>query len=139
MLFIEQSVLHEMINWAESRQEECCGFFFGHELIENKVITKSIFVNNAEQGDKSTNFEITPKDYILAEDIATQENLSLLGIYHSHPNFPAIPSEYDLEAAQPNFSYIILSVIDKKFAAIRSWQLDPYSEFKEEKIEVIPV
>ena len=137
MLFIEQPVLREMIADVEPCEDECCGFFFGHDEAKHRTITKSMAVNNSKEGDKQVNFEITLRDYLEAERIAEQENLSLLGVYHSHPNHSAIPSEYDRAAAQPYFSYVIISVSNKKFAGIRSWQLDNHSQFKEEKIGYI--
>jgi proteasome lid subunit RPN8/RPN11 len=137
MLFIERLVLRGMIAEVEPSVEECCGFFFGHVESKSRTITKSMVVNNSKEGDKRTNFEITSKDYLHAERFAEQENLALLGVYHSHPNHPAVPSEYDRAAAQPYFSYIIISVMNKKFAGIRSWQLDNNFQFIEEKIGFI--
>jgi proteasome lid subunit RPN8/RPN11 len=57
-----------------------------------------------------------------------------LGIYHSHPKHPAIPSETDRLAAQPFFSYVIISVIDKDTIDLRSWLLNDERQFEEEKI-----
>jgi proteasome lid subunit RPN8/RPN11 len=113
--------------------EECCGFLFGHELVDGtRRISKIKEVNNARDGDKKRRFEITPKDYMLAEQSALENNLSLLGIYHSHPNHPAIPSEHDRVAAQPYFSYIIIPVLQGHMDPIRSWRLNDASQFEEE-------
>jgi proteasome lid subunit RPN8/RPN11 len=70
-----------------------------------------------------------------AEKFADGSGLQLLGVYHSHPNHPAVPSEHDRIAAQPFFSYIIISVKENKIADLRSWQLDDHFQFKEETIE----
>jgi proteasome lid subunit RPN8/RPN11 len=72
-----------------------------------------------------------------AERLAAETDLALLGIYHSHPSHPAIPSETDREAAQPYFSYVILSVMLGKTEGIRSWRLNESSEFDEEKFSII--
>jgi proteasome lid subunit RPN8/RPN11 len=61
----------------------------------------------------------------------------MLGIYHSHPNHPAIPSERDRLAAQPYFSYVIISVMKGKTDQIRSWRLNETSHFEEENISTI--
>ena len=137
MLFIELSVANKMIADVESDNQERCGFFFGHENKINRTITKSLVVENTASRNRQTNFEISTEDYLKAERIAEEESLTFLGVYHSHPNHPAIPSDYDLEMALPCFSYIIISVIDKKFTKIRSWQLNKHLEFKEEEIEFI--
>ena len=70
-----------------------------------------------------------------AENFAEENGLTLLGVYHSHPNSPAIPSEHDRISAQPYFSYIILSVFDGKYSHARSWQLNDDYQFEEEKIK----
>ena len=137
MLLIELSVAKRMIADVEPDQKECCGFFFGHANTINRTVTKSLMATNSTPKDKCTNFAISSQDYLQAECIAQKENLSFLGIYHSHPNRPAVPSEYDQEMAFPWFSYIIISVINKKFKKIRSWQLNGHLYFQEEEIAFI--
>ena len=136
MLIIEKKPLDEMYEDAlQSFPNECCGFVFGKEIGEERIITELLTVNNSKEGDKRRRFEIAPKDYINAERFAVQKELQLLGVYHSHPNHPAIPSEHDRIAAQPFFSYIIISVKHEEIAAIRSWQLNDNLQFEEERIE----
>lgn len=135
MLMIEQTPLNEMLQDAlQTFPDECCGFFFGRGRAEGRIITKSIVVRNSKDGDKRRRFEISPKDYLKAERFADENELQLLGIYHSHPNHPAIPSEHDRVAAQPYFSYIIISVKENDIADVRSWQLNEAFQFEEEKI-----
>ena len=136
MVRIKQSVLDEMIMAAEAQAEECCGFFLGHDEAENRLITKSIKVQNSEPTNRSFNFKITSWEYLQAESCAEENKLSLLGIYHSHPNYPAIPSEFDRLAAQPYFSYIIISTLNGKFDAVRCWQLDTQFQFSEEQFDI---
>lgn len=133
VLYIKEPVLKEMIGNVEPFSEECCGFLFGYESTEDRTLTDVITARNVAKGDRHRNFEISPKDYLNAEDYAVRNNILLLGIYHSHPNHPAVPSASDREAAQPYFSYVIISVISKKISAIRSWKLDDNLQFVEEK------
>ena len=136
MLIIEQKPLDEMYYDAlQSFSDECCGFFFGKETGDERIITNILVVNNSKAGDKRRRFEIAPKDYLDAERFADENELRLLGVYHSHPNHPAFPSEHDRVAAQPYFSYIIISVKENQIADIRSWQLNDKFQFEEEKIE----
>jgi proteasome lid subunit RPN8/RPN11 len=136
MLIIEPKALEQMFADAlQTFPDECCGFFFGKEQGEERRVTEILVVNNSKEGDKRRRFVIAPKDYMNAERHAEDNVLQLLGIYHSHPNQPAIPSEHDRVAAQPYFSYIIISVMDREIAAIRSWQLNEESQFEEETIE----
>ncbi|MGC4039188.1 MAG: M67 family metallopeptidase [Chitinophagaceae bacterium] len=135
MVSIEQAAFDEMIVDAVGTfPDECCGFIFGYENNEGRTISRILVVDNSKEGDKRRRFVISPKDYLKAERFADENNLQLLGVYHSHPNHPAIPSEHDRVAAQPWFSYIILSIIDGEFNHIRSWQLNNEQQFEEEKI-----
>lgn len=137
MLLIEKKVLTGMIEHAEANDDECCGFFFGHEREGNRTLTKFLVVNNASLANQHTNFEIASNDYLRAESLAEREHLTLLGVYHSHPNGSSFPSEYDRLAAQPYFSYVILAISHKRFSGMRSWQLTTHSQFKEEDIVFI--
>ena len=120
--------------------DECCGFLYGQEQEDGtRIISVIRQVNNAKPGDKRRRFEITPKDYMQAEEFALENNLYLLGIYHSHPGHPAIPSEHDRVAAQPYFSYVIISVVQGHIDHIRSWRLNDDSRFEEEVFSSISV
>ena len=135
MLSIEQTPLDEMIKDAvRTFPDECCGFLFGKEENNSRTVIKIKVVDNAKEGDKRRQFLISAKDYLKAEQFADENNLQLIGVYHSHPNHPAIPSEHDRVAAQPYFSYIILSVMNNEFDHIRSWRLNEQQQFEEEKI-----
>ncbi len=115
--------------------DECCGFLFGFEQTDGTRKVEIICpVKNSKPGDKKRRFEISARDYIQAEKFAMENNFLLLGIYHSHPNHPAIPSEHDRLAAQPWFSYLIISVMHRQFDHIRSWRLSEDLEFEEEDI-----
>ncbi|MBC7830385.1 MAG: M67 family metallopeptidase [Chitinophagaceae bacterium] len=115
--------------------DECCGFFYGEEdSVGNRIVKEILVVNNTKEGDRRRRFEISPKDYLRGEQFASQRNLQLLGVYHSHPNHPAIPSEQDRIAAQPYFSYIIISVLDNNTTHMRSWRLNDSFQFEEEEI-----
>src|SRR5690348_16260328 len=109
MIALEPNTKKLMIGDAvQAFPDECCGFLFGTEDQNgNRTITEILVVDNAKEGDKKRRFEIAPRDYMDAEQFAEENNLLLLGVYHSHPNHPAIPSEHDRVAAQPYFSYVI--------------------------------
>src|SRR5450432_342957 len=115
--------------------DECCGFLYGREEVDgNRTVIIAKEVMNAKEGDKRRRFQISPKDYMEAEQFALKNNITLLGVYHSHPNHPAIPSEHDRKAAQPFFSYVIVSVLNNEIITLRSWLLNEEQQFEEEKI-----
>ena len=118
----------------QSFPNECCGFLLGLDKDGNRTITNIIEVTNISSEDLRRRFLISPSDYLQAEKHAEENYLSLLGIYHSHPDHPAIPSETDRLSAQPYFSYLILSVVQGQVSHVRSWQLNENDQFEEEQI-----
>ncbi len=135
MLAISSSIKKLLVEDAlRTFPDECCGFLLGIENDEQRTIKEIIVVNNAKDGDKRRRFEITPKDYLKAERYAEENNLALLGVYHSHPNHPSIPSEHDRVVAQLFFSYIIIAVRENEFVSLQSWRLNDDFQFEEEKV-----
>lgn len=138
ILNIKASVAETISQHLESTwPDEGCGFFFGKEG-KPREVTEVYPVSNVKAGDKRRRFEISGLDYIKAERYALEHDLELLGIFHSHPNHPAVPSEHDLRQAVPFFSYIIVSVYDRTTTAFTSWRLDEAAGvFEEEEVRKI--
>jgi proteasome lid subunit RPN8/RPN11 len=121
---IDNSVLKDIQFRLESDYpNEGCGFLFGKDDQRIRHITQMIAADNQSTGDQRRQFVIHPHDYLKAERYAQKNDLQLLGIFHSHPDHPAIPSTHDLEFAQPYFSYFIHSIQKGKFAGTRSYRL----------------
>lgn len=137
MLHLSDTIKLEILDDAlRTFPDECCGFLFGEEKDERRFITDIQVVDNAKEGDKKRRFEISPYDYMKAEQYADEHNLTLLGVYHSHPNHPSIPSEHDRVVAQPYFSYVIIAVRENEFVSIQSWRLNEDFHFDEEHISI---
>ena len=112
---------------------ECVGFFYGSDNGEGKLVSEYQPLENSKEGDQRRRFEISPLDYMKAENYAIENDLRLLGVYHSHPLHPAKPSIHDLKQAVPYFSYIIASVNETTVEKTTSWQLnEDINEFEEE-------
>src|SRR6202043_1713442 len=90
----------------ETHPHECCGALVGRD---GRVTITVPLPNTTEEGPRRR-FLVRPSDYRLAEQRATELGGELLGFYHSHPDHPARPSQYDLDHAWPNFAYIIVAV-----------------------------
>ena len=136
MILFEEEVLETMKKDALNNFPfECCGFLFGHVDGETRFITSVLVTKNNSMEDQQRRFSISSEDYIHAENFAWENKLTLLGIYHSHPNHPAVPSEHDRQAAQPFFSYVIISVMDNHISGLRSWRLNDEPQFEEEQID----
>jgi proteasome lid subunit RPN8/RPN11 len=120
----------------EAFPHECCGFLYGDER-SGRFVSLAVPVTNTKPGDQRRRFEISPLDYMRAEQYALQHQTQLLGVYHSHPNHPAIASEHDLAVAMPFFSYVIVSVMEGEAADLKSWRLkDEERKFGEEEIAI---
>lgn len=116
---------------AGTYPHECCGALLGRE---GTVLEAWPLSNTTEEGPRRR-FLVRPADYRVAEARAGEQGLELLGFYHSHPDHPARPSQYDLDYAWPVFSYVILSVTDGRPDAITSWRLaDDRSTFEQEAL-----
>lgn len=116
--------------------EEGCGFLAGHDD-GTRRFTAFLPVENAQEQTRGRRFQIDPLVYVRAEQWADDADLQLLGIYHSHPDHPAIPSTTDLEHAFPWFSYLIIRTGEGQSHEFGSWRLDENGAFEAEQIEVI--
>jgi proteasome lid subunit RPN8/RPN11 len=90
----------------ETYPHECCGALVGRDGCVSDVVALS---NTTEEGPRRR-FLVRPADYRDAERRASELGGELLGFYHSHPDHPARPSQYDLDHAWPTFAYIIVAV-----------------------------
>ena len=112
--------------------DECCGALLGRD---GQVTLTHALPNTTEEGPRRR-FLVRPDDYREAERQAAARQLDLLGFYHSHPDHPARPSQYDLDHAWPSFSYVIVSVMNGEPGAMTSWRLrEDRSGFAEELID----
>jgi cysteine synthase B len=110
--------------------DECCGALLGPKTGE---VTDAYPLDNTFPDGKRRRFLVGPDEYRRAEARATETGLQLLGFYHSHPDHPAEPSQFDLDHAWPNMSYVIVSVRQGQPKEARSWRLKPdRSAFEEE-------
>jgi proteasome lid subunit RPN8/RPN11 len=117
--------------------QECCGIMLGAIAEDGgRLIETIIPINNAwEREEQYHRFKIEPEDLMRAEKAAKAQNKEVLGFYHSHPNHPARPSEYDRNNAFPFYSYVIVSVIKTKPGEMTSWRLsEDRKEFLEEAL-----
>jgi proteasome lid subunit RPN8/RPN11 len=94
------------IHGQETYPHECCGALVGRDGLVTDIVA---LPNTTEEGPRRR-FMVRPSDYQLAERRATELGGDLLGFYHSHPDHPARPSQYDLDHAWPTFAYIIVAV-----------------------------
>lgn len=125
----------------ESYRDEACGVMFGLQEgpdMNIKDVQDVQPLANSRDGERHRRFLVTPKDYQRAEAEASARGLTLLGFYHSHPDHPAFPSEYDLAHAFPFFSYVIVSVQKGEPTEVRSFVMkEDRSAFDAEELQTV--
>jgi len=116
---------------------ECCGVLIGEASDAGaKIARRAQAISNAREGSEQRNrFLITPEDMLCAEQAARAMKLDVVGFYHSHPDHPAAPSNYDKEHALPFYSYVIVSVKQGVAKELTSWELTTdRADFAQENI-----
>lgn len=114
------------------------GFLLG-TLYNNEVTIRDVrpVLNVFASEEQYHRYAMTPTDWMHLEDEADAKGLALVGYYHSHPDHPAIPSEFDRTHALPNFRYLITSIQTGQAVDIRAWQLsDDRSQFEELELRI---
>ncbi|WP_392534471.1 Mov34/MPN/PAD-1 family protein [Nostoc sp. C117] len=167
MIRLSEKQLQIICTHAESiYPEECCGIIFGHLGSDGKITVEVMPTENVWNTEAAAEFsgdvsrqaaslrEATPtrlrtaeskkRQYAIAPEVmlqaqkqARERSLNIIGIFHSHPDHPAIPSECDRLYAWPGYSYIIVSVQNGKAGELQSWSLDDSHQFQAEAIENI--
>jgi proteasome lid subunit RPN8/RPN11 len=127
---------------AETYPHECCGALLGRDSeSENahgarEVLELLPLVNRRDDSPRNR-FSVTAEDVLAADKAAQAQKLVVVGWYHSHPDHPARPSQYDRDHAWPWYSYIIVSVQNGAPQDMTSWRLsDDRQEFSPEGIEI---
>ena len=121
-----------------SYPNEGAGFLLGHAAGDTVTISAVLpLENRREAGAQHNRYELAPQDYLRAELEAATSGLSLVGVFHSHPDHPAQPSEFDREHALPHFSYLITSVRGGRAGATHAWRLrEDRSGFDEDTLTI---
>jgi proteasome lid subunit RPN8/RPN11 len=133
---------------AETYPYECCGALLGRDssavlesdrraAVPAREILQLFPLVNRRDDSPRNRFSVTAEDVLAAEKAARELGLEVVGWYHSHPDHPARPSEYDRDHAWPWYSYIIVSVQSGAPQDMTSWRLnDDRAEFSPEGIEI---
>lgn len=118
--------------------EEGAGLLVGVQDPDGMLwVTRLLPMTNRWADDRRRRFRLDPRELMLAEDQAEKDGLSVLGVFHSHPDHPAEPSAFDLHHALPFFAYLITSVAAGSAGVTRAWLLsDDHRGFLESALEV---
>jgi|SRR5579871_901088 len=134
---------------ADTYPHECCGALLGRDLdaatarssdgdrLASRVVTALFPLVNRREDSPRNRFSVTSDDVRDAEKAAREQGIDVVGWYHSHPDHPAEPSQYDRDHAWPWYSYIIVSVANGRPENMTSWRLtDDRAQFTPENLEI---
>lgn len=108
---------------GETFPEECCGLLLGR-LGGSRRVVEARRAKNVAPEDRPRRYAIDPLELLRADDDARKKGLDIVGIYHSHPNHPARPSEFDRSRAMSWYSYLIQRVVDRNPKELTAWAFD---------------
>ncbi len=134
---------------AETYPHECCGALLGRDLdapttrssdgaaLPSREVTALFPLVNRRDDSPRNRFAVTSDDVRDAEKAAREKGIDVVGWYHSHPDHPAKPSQFDQDHAWPWYSYIIVSVANGRPETMTSWRLtDDRTQFTPENLEI---
>lgn len=126
---------------VETYPHECCGALLGRDggascqEKRQREILEVFPLMNQRKDSPQNRFSVSARDVIAAEKASSARGLDVVGWYHSHPDHPAQPSEYDREHAWPWYSYVIVSVRERVAREMTSWRLrEDRERYDEEEI-----
>jgi len=135
VLRLPAPVLGQLVRLArQGHPHEVCGLLvgvLGDETIRVERISRARNLAIERLADR---YILDPDDFLAADLAARRDDLDIVGIWHTHPDHPALPSETDLEAAWESYTYLILSVRRDGVTDIKAWQLDE-GDFVETSVE----
>lgn len=112
---------------------ETCGVLTGRQFEGEVLVAGVVQARNLNYKRSNDRYELDPADFLAADQQARAQGLEIVGIWHSHPDHPACPSETDRQAAWDGYSYLIAAVTGDGVTDLRSWRLQG-TEFVEEEI-----
>ncbi len=122
---------------AADYPHECCGFLVGASDGDTVSLARTVLAANTRDDSPRNRFEIDPGELVKTDRAARADGLGVVGFYHSHPDAPAVPSEFDREHAWPGYCYVIVSVRGGQPVDMRNWRLrEDRSGFDEDAIKI---
>ncbi|MBI5809913.1 MAG: M67 family metallopeptidase [Deltaproteobacteria bacterium] len=133
---IPKNIYDEMLAHAKDEYpNECCGVLVGNP--DGKIVFESHRVRNINTERTVDRYDIDPREVNLIDRGARSQSLDIIGFYHSHPDHPDRPSQYDRDMGQPEYSYVIISINKGVDISVKSWSFQKENEpFKEEILKV---
>lgn len=124
MLLLTAETRANLERWVrDGYPRETCGVLVGRAEGALRRVLGAVRARNLDVARDGDRYELDPGDLVAADADARARGLALLGIWHSHPDRPALPSDADRATAWRSWSYLILSVRAEGVVGVRSWRL----------------
>lgn len=141
MIRIPKGVFEDMLTHVkEGYPDECCGALLGlvaKDFAGTKTVEDSFILTNINTERSTDRYDVDPRELLKVEKEASKRGLAVVGYYHSHPDHPDEPSEFDRERAWPDYSYVIIAVEKGTNIKVRSWEFtEMEAPFEEEPLRV---
>lgn len=139
-LILSEKALEEIVQHLEKcYPEEACGLLLGERVGEiykvfNVYLTQNVWEKKEERGRR---YAVSPREFIKAEREAEKVGFSILGIFHSHPDYPAYPSQFDRDQAWEGYIYLILSLKGGKVVERNAFLFSSAKEPRSIPIEIV--
>ncbi len=133
IIIVEKMSQHVLATYPE----EGCGVLIGSKE-KSYVVHDALPLKNVAAEMRNRRYRLDPLEFLKISKSVEANGHQVIGIFHSHPHHPSVPSEYDLNNAWPNLSYVILAIDGQKVKSIQSWRLEidgGSRRFVEEMIE----
>jgi proteasome lid subunit RPN8/RPN11 len=120
----------------ETYPHECCGFLLGGF---DDVLVRQVRRATNQNTDRTDRFIISAAEYAQTQFAADGAGLEIIGVYHSHPDWPPIPSQTDMESAWEEVYYLIVSVHEGMPLDTNVWRLtsDGLRRFQWVPLEIV--
>jgi proteasome lid subunit RPN8/RPN11 len=134
MILISKKNINKILEHAKKTYPfECCGILVGKT--KEKKILDVYKLKNLNKDEPRQRYEIDPYEFYKIDKIAKKNGMDVIGFYHSHPDYPSLPSNFDKQKAWEGYLYLIVSL---KNSQIKAWIFDDKKkDFFEEEITYI--
>ncbi|MFT5052275.1 MAG: proteasome lid subunit RPN8/RPN11 [Chlamydiales bacterium] len=140
-LRLPRALAGRITRWAqECYPQEACGLLVGQIGTAGVEVLEVERLTNVERERAHDRYSVDPVEQMGVEQRANARGLSLVGVWHSHPDQAPIPSETDRAAAWEGYSYLIVSSSAETLDTagdLRSWRLLD-DRFEEQRVVIPP-
>jgi proteasome lid subunit RPN8/RPN11 len=135
MISIHEALLTQIrVNAEKTYPNECCGLLLG----TSHYIKEIRSADNASNDSRHRRYLIHPRDLMAAENYVRGIGMEVMGVYHSHPDHPAHPSEFDRRNAVPGYLYLIVNVIQGRSGDVTGWRVEDWGAgFESEALHIL--